>query len=796
MIDNYRYPGTRPFYDTDIDGRLFFGREKEIDSLLHHILKENLVVLYGKSGVGKTSLINAGLNQVLRDIGFIPFVVRFDNPGKELLQEVYDCIEGLVKQKNLGYEEGKKGTLLQFFKTAVFREPGGRSLKPVMILDQFEGIFTQYSPGSRERFTPQLAELANSKVHDVKIIFSIRKDYLRQLDEMTDDIPCLLDGYWFELQPLDRRQAERAIIEPAQVMDETICTAPFKLSQDAVAMMLDFLSRPKEGDGIERTEEVEPFLLQLLCRHMEDIIREKPGKREEGKAVDKYDLGGETVMQQVIGRYYDDRVKRLKPVLNRYRACRLFEKGLTGVQVGNRNRCLSLEERELKQKFGISENLLAKLVNIRLLRSKSRDNNIYYEPSHDTLAVPIHESRKKHRLIMTMIGGIIAISVLVTAFFYIYHMESKLERQQLYDEAVERRKNRDYNGAVEKYNAILKIDKTDIFAYMELGQIFFKKKEYDNAAKNFREALKIDKTRPALYVKLARTYIINGEPEKAIDIFRQAIAVNPRYVTIYRRIGNELYRRGKPKLEEKIYEIAAESGSKDAFVYVFLGHSYVEAKKYDLAIKYYGKPLEIKSNSFYAYNNMGSVVTRLKMGTTHFERFKKALKIKENEPRKPIDINKDYAYVYYNLAARLAGLKRYDAAIEAYKKTIKIDPEFLMVKINLAEIYMLTEHFDTADELANQVLREKNIFTDYKVAMKFVSLTSRLFLGKEPQPLKSITRFEEHVNNYKADPDYPRRSWVYGPAKEFIERNKKLPPAQTRRLLRLAESLDRPFPRN
>jgi hypothetical protein len=76
---NYRYPGSRPFYDTEVDRCLFFGREQETQLLLHKTLNWDIVVLYAKSGLGKTSLINAGLNQELRDRGYMPINVRMNN---------------------------------------------------------------------------------------------------------------------------------------------------------------------------------------------------------------------------------------------------------------------------------------------------------------------------------------------------------------------------------------------------------------------------------------------------------------------------------------------------------------------------------------------------------------------------------------------------------------------------------------------------------------------------------------------------------------------------------------------
>lgn len=49
-----RYPGARPFDDTPEEQGLFFGRSQEIDNLVHRIGGTRLLVLFGKSGLGKT----------------------------------------------------------------------------------------------------------------------------------------------------------------------------------------------------------------------------------------------------------------------------------------------------------------------------------------------------------------------------------------------------------------------------------------------------------------------------------------------------------------------------------------------------------------------------------------------------------------------------------------------------------------------------------------------------------------------------------------------------------------------
>ncbi len=56
---NYRYPGPQSF--TEEDEQLFYGRNRETKALYDLIMVQPLVVLFAKSGMGKTSLLQAGI---------------------------------------------------------------------------------------------------------------------------------------------------------------------------------------------------------------------------------------------------------------------------------------------------------------------------------------------------------------------------------------------------------------------------------------------------------------------------------------------------------------------------------------------------------------------------------------------------------------------------------------------------------------------------------------------------------------------------------------------------------------
>jgi len=88
------YKGLTPFADTAIDAMLFFGRERDVEIVCANVVASRLTVLYGPSGVGKSSLLSAAVARQLRDLPEHPVVVVFsawsERPGQALAAAVAD----------------------------------------------------------------------------------------------------------------------------------------------------------------------------------------------------------------------------------------------------------------------------------------------------------------------------------------------------------------------------------------------------------------------------------------------------------------------------------------------------------------------------------------------------------------------------------------------------------------------------------------------------------------------------------------------------------------------------------
>ena len=153
-----RYPGAQPFADSNLSRKLFSGRDHEAVALTHQILANRLVVLFARSGLGKTSLLNAGVVQPLRAQGLLPLTIRLNDVEHGALASFYAGVRSGCPYQGIEYLAGDDRSLWHFFKTAEFWQ-GDQLLEPVLILDQFEEIFTLQSEAQRNAFIDQLSYL-------------------------------------------------------------------------------------------------------------------------------------------------------------------------------------------------------------------------------------------------------------------------------------------------------------------------------------------------------------------------------------------------------------------------------------------------------------------------------------------------------------------------------------------------------------------------------------------------------------------------------------------------------------
>ena len=109
------------------DSKFFFGREKEIDALYEMVFESPLILIYGLSGTGKTSLVQCGLASRFDGPDWFPFFIRRnENINDSLNKELDVCI---TKKKEMNLTDK-----ISYLTT--------KYLRPVyLVFDQFEELF-------------------------------------------------------------------------------------------------------------------------------------------------------------------------------------------------------------------------------------------------------------------------------------------------------------------------------------------------------------------------------------------------------------------------------------------------------------------------------------------------------------------------------------------------------------------------------------------------------------------------------------------------------------------------------
>jgi len=421
-----RYKGTAPFQDSAVDRRTFFGRDREARSLLSLALAERLVVVFGKSGTGKSSLINAGLVDPLLERGYLPMTIRLTDRARGPIGGLLDGVHAAARAADVEIAGGGDANLATFFKTAEFWSAANDLLQPMLILDQFEELFTLHESARRRDFIVQLADVVRGPAK-LKILLSLREDHLADLEELARDIPGILQ-HRFRVGPLTAANAREAIVRPAALEHPDFETPPFAYSEEALQRILGFLARRRQGSETVSGDEVEPVQLQLVCQYVETLVPTRPMRRDgTGVRITEADLGGEVQLQRVLEEFYDRTVASIPSPAERRRIQRLCEQRLIS-SVGRR---LTEAEEEIEQRHGVSADTLQRLVDARLLRPEPRLGGMFYELSHDTLVAPIRRSRQKRVARERRVWvGTAALVVAYFGFWWVFTGRDNRTRQQ------------------------------------------------------------------------------------------------------------------------------------------------------------------------------------------------------------------------------------------------------------------------------------------------------------------------------------------------------------------------------
>ena len=380
----------------------FFGRNTAINELFTRVRENRLTTLFGQSGLGKTSLLGAGLLPKLKVEGYRPQLIRlnFSEDAPSLVDQTR-----LALCKALGVESLKPdATLWEILHHLDSRPKDLLQSPPVLVFDQFEEIFTLSASRQAEvvAWFTQIADLVENRppaflqkqfrsdrqqaskfdttVTPVRIVLALREDYLSHLERWKSVMPSLMRNR-MALHLLSGPEALEAAVCPGKKGSHPI------VSEEVGMQIVRKVARRPDNTPMDEIEAVPPFL-SLLCEQLNAArLKNSPQSAEISSGLVT------TLGDDILSNYYEE------SFANHPAALRHFVEDQLVSSSGHRN-TLPLEDAEIELKtVGVQNALQAinALISRRLLAAEERNGITRLELTHDLLTPLAVRSRTTRR---------------------------------------------------------------------------------------------------------------------------------------------------------------------------------------------------------------------------------------------------------------------------------------------------------------------------------------------------------------------------------------------------------------
>lgn len=370
-----------------VDREWFFGREPVVERLLAKVLLYRLTILFGDSGAGKSSVLSAGLTAALmkedlraerlrvRPLADAPFMLEriATTPAgnRDFLPSIFELPEG-----------GDPGATSIAISLEQFREKAGAEYEqtPVLILDQFEELFTLFKAPESElqrKVMDAIFDVLRDTGSRTRVVIGIREDYFGKLEILAKRYPSVMD-FRVQLLPLDAAGAKHAALGAF----ERDAGWPSHFTEGLAEEMVAELS----GD----TGLISNTQLQILCSRVWD----KYASVAPEIGVEEYrQLGG---MEGILGQFFNAATEKLGPT----RPLAIKALGLLVTAEGTRDVVSDAKLYELLIEEGprpVVEQVLDILDKQRLINRREQNGVRYNEVASEYLIVPLQKSVEEQR---------------------------------------------------------------------------------------------------------------------------------------------------------------------------------------------------------------------------------------------------------------------------------------------------------------------------------------------------------------------------------------------------------------
>ena len=272
----------------------FFGREDETEDLYRMVFKSSLILIYGLSGTGKTSLVQCGLASKFDGPDWFPFFLR---RGADFNQSLDQTIQGVMPK------DAAAITALPDRISYLFRY----YLRPVyLIFDQFEELFILGTEKEQQILAETLVKLTQMEAA-CRVILIVREEFIGQLYNLEKQLPRLFD-FRLRVEPMGYSKVTEVVEKSCQNYHISL-EEPIQQSTKAI---YDNISGGKSGIQL-------PYLQVYLDQLYRDAFLKKyPGQdapNTETWPQLTFNLPGIKALgdiEDVLGRFLDEQKWQLQ----------------------------------------------------------------------------------------------------------------------------------------------------------------------------------------------------------------------------------------------------------------------------------------------------------------------------------------------------------------------------------------------------------------------------------------------------------------------------------------------------
>jgi tetratricopeptide (TPR) repeat protein len=391
----------------------FFGRDEESTTIAANLLTSPVTVLYGASGVGKSSVLMAGVIPFLRDQQSSTVVLFRKWQEPDLIPALNRTVAAAVMQRGLPAADITRG-----FDICVASAVANTNGPVTIILDQFDEFLLYHGPQTESgaAFEHQFSRLVNRGDAPVNFLISIREDWVAKLDRFQSRIPNVLSNL-IRLEHLDLAAARTATTQPLAHYNRLLQrrdpdAQPYSIEPALVETILDQV-KTAEPDEVQ----IETAFLQMI---LSALWEAEAAKRSRALRLETLgELGG---AERIVRDYVDREVRRLTP--RQQEVCALiFDRLVT--PSGSKIAHTADDLQKMIEDDTVSvQAILTSLGtnNNRIFRDVASSGVVRYEIFHDVLAAPILAWRsrflaaqRERRRVRATFRRIVMLSVLLVA---------------------------------------------------------------------------------------------------------------------------------------------------------------------------------------------------------------------------------------------------------------------------------------------------------------------------------------------------------------------------------------------